>query len=118
MASSRRSRSSWRSGAMDSAISHDGVPVRLTDERWAHIVRRHPEMGPLRAEAVETIERPDLVQAGEAGTLLAIRWLATTPLTAKFCVVVYRETSRDDGFVLTAYLTRRPSTTRSVLWKR
>lgn len=24
--------------------SQNGVPVRLTDERWGHIVRRHPEM--------------------------------------------------------------------------
>ena len=95
-----------------------GVPVRLTDERWAHIVRRHPEMGSLRTAVGETIERPDMIQTGDAGTLLAIRWHATTRLTAKFCVVVYRETSRDDGFVVTAYLTRRASTTRSVLWKR
>ena len=75
-------------------------------------------MGPLRSSVVETLEWPDMVQAGDVGTHLAIRWYATTPLTAKFCVVVYRETSGDEGFVLTAYLTRRPSTTRSVLWKR
>ncbi len=103
---------------MDSAISYGGVSIRLTDERWAHIIERHPEMGPLRTSVVETIERPDIIQVGDAGTLLAIRWLPTTPLTAKFCVVVYREMSDDDGFVVTAYLTRRPSTTRSTLWKQ
>jgi len=25
--------------------SHNSVPIRLTEERWQHIVRRHPEMG-------------------------------------------------------------------------
>jgi hypothetical protein len=39
-------------------------------------------------------------------------------MTSKFLVVPYREVSKDDGFVLTAYLTSRPSTSRSVVWKR
>ena len=59
-----------------------------------------------------------MIQGGDAGTLLAVRWLPTTPLTSKFCVVVYRETSAEDGFVVTAYLTRRTATTRSTVWKR
>ena len=102
----------------DVATSRNGAHIRLSDERWAHIVVRHPEMIPLRDEVLLTIGRPDLIQAGDIGTLLAVRWLPTTPLTSKFCVVVYRETSADDGFVVTAYLTRRLATTRSVVWTR
>ncbi len=75
-------------------------------------------MEPLRDEALATVQHPDLIQVGDAGTLLAARWLATTPLTSKFCVVVYRETSAEDGFVLTTYLTRRLSGTRSVIWRQ
>lgn len=33
-------------------------------------------------------------------------------------VVAYREVSLEDGFVLTAYLTSRPSVRRIMLWKR
>jgi len=39
-------------------------------------------------------------------------------MTSKFLIVPYREVSREDGFILTAYLTSRPSSSRSVVWKR
>ena len=32
--------------------SHNGVPVRLTEERWHHIVGRHPEMDNQRERVV------------------------------------------------------------------
>ena len=41
-----------------------------------------------------------------------------TPLTRKYLVVVYRETSSEDGFVLTAYLASQLSARRGTLWKR
>ena len=56
--------------------------------------------------------------ARDFGELLAIRPSAETPLGAKYVVVVYREISAEDGFILTAYLTRRPSSRRETLWKR
>ena len=39
-------------------------------------------------------------------------------LGRKYVVVAYREISDTDGFTLTAYLTRRPSQQREVLWTR
>jgi hypothetical protein len=39
-------------------------------------------------------------------------------MTSKFLIVPYREVSKEDGFVLTAFLTSRPSSSRSVVWKR
>lgn len=50
--------------------------------------------------------------------VLAIRFYPETPLTSKFLVVAYRELGPEDGFILTAYLTGRPSDRRVVLWKR
>jgi hypothetical protein len=41
-----------------------------------------------------------------------------TLLTGKYLVVVYRETSSEDGFVLTAYLASQLSARRDTLWKR
>jgi hypothetical protein len=98
--------------------SRNGVPVRLTDERWQHIITRHPEMTGLQEQMLETVAEPDLIQQGDYGELLAIRFYPETPLTSKFLVVAYREMGSDDGFVLTSYLTNRPSPRRRVLWKR
>ncbi|MGH7575652.1 MAG: hypothetical protein ACREM1_11090, partial [Longimicrobiales bacterium] len=91
--------------------------VRLTDERWDHISRRHPEMGEQKARVLETVGAPDQVQEGDGGAMLAIRLYPGTPLTTKFLVVVYREISAEDGFVITSYFTTRPSVSRRVIWK-
>jgi len=98
--------------------SHNGVPVRLTEERWQHIVHRHPDMETQRERVLETLTEPDMIQEGDFGTLLAVRLYAQTPLTRKYLVVVYRESSSADGFVLTAYLASQLSARRDTLWKR
>jgi len=98
--------------------SRTGVPIRLTDERWKHVSKNHPEVAPMRQEILETIAEPDVIQEGDSGELIAIRMYERTPMTSKFLIVPYREVSKEDGFVLTAYLTSRPSSSRSVVWKR
>jgi hypothetical protein len=98
--------------------SQSGVPIRLTDERWKHMAENHPEVAPMRQEILETLAEPDLILGGDSSELLAIRRYEQTPLTSKFLVVPYREVSGEDRFVLTAYLTSRPSSSRSVVWKR
>jgi hypothetical protein len=100
------------------ARSRTGVPIRLTDERWHHITSHHPELSDQRERVVETLTDPDLIQRGDVGEWLAIRFYEQTPLTSKFLVVAYREIGQTDGFVLTAYLTRRPSTQRVTAWNR
>lgn len=70
-----------------------------------------------RDRVLETVQEPGMIQQGDFGELLAIRFYPETPLTSKFLVVAYKEVSPEDGYVLTAYLTRRPSTKREVLWK-
>jgi hypothetical protein len=98
--------------------SVNGVAIRLTTERWQHILTGHPELAGERDRVLQSLEAPDLVQAGDFGELLAIRHWPVTALGSKFVVVACREVDRMDGFVLTAYLTRRPSRLRKVLWKR
>jgi hypothetical protein len=46
------------------AYSINGVPIRLTDERWAHIARNKPYMLSYRELVLETIERPTWVLRG------------------------------------------------------
>ena len=78
----------------------NGVPVRLTYARWYHIVENHDEMASRFHEVLEVVEEPDLVVRGNAGALKAARHLGKR----NWLVVVYREVSRNDGFVITAYL--------------
>lgn len=98
--------------------SRAGVPIRLTDERWRHVVTRHPEMAGQRDLVVETLADPDMIQQGDVGELLATRFFERSPLTKKHLVVANREIDGVDGFLLTAYVTRRPSMQRITIWKR
>jgi hypothetical protein len=82
-----------------------------------HIERRHPDMQGEDHRILETVSQPDYVQQGDAGTLIAVRHYARTPLTEKYCAVVYREVEPEDGFVVTAYLTRQPAGRREIVWR-
>jgi hypothetical protein len=83
-------------------LSKNGVPIRLTDERWAHIIEEHGELADLRQEVLRTVAKPERIVEGKARELLALRELEN----GKSLVVVYRELV-DDGFVITAFSTRR-----------
>ena len=98
--------------------SKNGVPIRLTEERWSHIVERHLILAGTRALVVETLEDPEVIQRGDTDELLAARLYPDTPLGEKWMVVAYRETSPEDGFIITAYLARRLSRTKEELWRR
>ena len=87
---------------IDRVVSKSGVPIRLTDERWAHITEEHCELAGLRSEVVETVSQPERILLGGDGERLAVRELGA----GKHLVVVYREQD-DDGFIITAFLTRR-----------
>jgi hypothetical protein len=79
-------------------FSRNGVPIRLSDERWAHITEEHCELAGLRLEVMESIAQPERVLAGGAGELLAVREMEP----GKWMAAVYRE-FKDDGFVITAF---------------
>lgn len=52
--------------------SHSGVAVRLTQERWEHILRHHPEMSGQQDRVLQALADPELIQEGDYGVLLAI----------------------------------------------
>ena len=87
---------------MTSVLSVHHVPIRLTAERWTHVVEEHCELAGLQLEVLETVARPEAIYAGRAEELLAIREL----LPGRYLVVVYRETATD-GFIVTAFLTSK-----------
>ena len=98
---------------MDTAYSVHGVPIRLSYERWYHIVENHDDLASTFHEILDTVENPDVVVRGSHGALKAVKSLGR----AKWMVVVYRELSKRDGFVITAYrLSRRPK--GEIVWRR
>ena len=92
------------------------MPIRLPLERWFHIEENHDELAGRYSDVLETLEKPDLIVQGRIGELTAVRRVEQ----GRFLVVIYRERSAEDGFVITAYLTRRlkPLIKRGVLWQR
>lgn len=100
---------------MKIVTSKNSLRIRLTDERWAHIVSEHAELTDMQLEVLNTIAEPQRVLDGGAGELLAVHEIEV----GKWLVVVYRE-MKDDGFVITAFLTRRGRALekRRVVWSQ
>lgn len=92
--------------------------IRLTDERISHIFKNHPETRECITWVLETIENPDFILAGDFGELLAVKRYDKTPVSQdKFLIIVYKETSKLDGFILTAYFSRSINKKRRMVWK-
>ena len=88
---------------MNVVKSKNAVPIRLTEERWIHITEEHSEMAGYYFEVLETVEEPEAIYEGKMGECIAVREIDN----GKYIAVVYRELSKGDGFVITAFLTRR-----------
>ena len=84
---------------MDIAYSINGVSIRLTYERWYHIIENHDDLASYFFDVLETVEHPEFIMKGNKGTLKATKSMGKN----KWLVVVYREISKTDGFVITAY---------------
>ncbi len=83
-------------------LSKNSVVIRLTEERWNHIINNHSELTDYRSEVLNTVRDPEKILEGNQYELLAIKEI----IIGKYLVVVYRELL-NDGFIITAYLTSR-----------
>ena len=97
---------------MDVAYSVDGVPIRLTAERWFHIVENHDDLAGHYDDVLDTLENPDLILRGHRDSLIAVRGAGR----ARYLAVVYRQLSADDGFIITAYFTSKVERSKAI-WK-
>lgn len=97
------------------AVSKNGIPIRLTGERWYHIVENHDELAGLSDEVLLTVEDPDYIVKGWKDELLAVRKF----VEGKYLVVVYKEL-KNDGFIITAFLTKKVNKIlrRGVIWQK
>ncbi len=83
--------------------SKNGVTIRLPEERWDHILTGHGELAEMQQDVLDTVAEPERILAGGAGELLAVREIEED----KWLVVIYRELDDEDGFIITALVTRR-----------
>src|SRR5258708_3620923 len=88
---------------MHSARSKNGVLIRLPDERWVHITEEHSELAGNLYNVLETIAEPSVIYSGSLGEMLAVSEIET----GKYLVAVYKEIDSNDGFLITAFFTRR-----------
>lgn len=98
---------------MEIVNSVNGVPIRLTYERWYHIIENHDDLASYFYDVLETIEKPELVVRGNKGSLKAAKSFGRK----KWLVVIYKEVSKKDGFVITAYFLEEKAK-GEVIWHR
>ncbi|HZY38199.1 MAG TPA: hypothetical protein VFE53_16195 [Mucilaginibacter sp.] len=95
--------------------SINGKTIRLTDERWLHIVEGHPEMAGHLNDVLLAVAAPDKVLEGSLDELLAI----VHEQKSRLLVVVYKE-DKADGFIITAFFTSKVNKLlqRTILWQK
>ena len=79
---------------MDNSYSINGVPIRLTHERWYHIIENHDDLASYFYEALDTIENPDFVLRGNQGTLKATRNFGKDKWFYYHCLLHRKKTER------------------------
>src|SRR6266478_2189574 len=95
------------------AHSINAVPIRLTAERWEHILDSHPELGSYRETILDAIENPDYILASRRGALGAVVVLGRKA----FLHVFYVEKSRRDGFIISALVEEKMNKAK-ILWRK
>ncbi len=102
-----------------SVISKNSIEIRLTAERWNHIVEAHDYMAGNQDVVFETLEKPDKIIDGGRNELIAIKHYLKTSISEKSVVVVYKEYERD-GFVITAFMMSKPEKIikKWVIWEK
>jgi hypothetical protein len=97
---------------LDIVASVNGVPIRLTAERWCHIVENHDDLAGYYDDVLDTVEQPDLILRGYGGALIAVRGMGRK----RYLGVVYKELGSDDGFIISAYFTSKINR-KAIIWR-
>ena len=100
--------------------SINGIPIRLTEERWEHIVDRRPHMTSYLEATLTAVEHPTVILRGRRGRRgqtgqVYVAVLALGP--DHYLHIAYREfKSQADGFIITATL-EADFDARLVIWR-
>jgi hypothetical protein len=94
------------------AVSINGVTIRLTDERWEHVLDVRPFMRGYEDDVLDAVADPEMILRVAGGALVAVVSFGRSG----FLHVIYREVSRSDGFIITAYFNDSYNR-RQVIWR-
>ena len=98
---------------MDEVRSVNGVQIRLTGERWAHIIGARDDLVDRSADVLDVVQFPDWVTKGYRGSLVAWKGYGRRG----YLVVFYKELTADDGFIITAFFSKTPKK-RGRVWPK
>jgi len=93
-----------------------GDSIELTDERWHHIIKEHPELSRYKERIQEVLSTPDYVKRSSRDNevLLYYKWFDDI-LSGEYFLLVAKKGFR--SFILTCYIT--DTIKRGVtLWER
>lgn len=71
-----------------------------------HVTEAHDYMSGNIDKVLQTLAEPERIIAGQHGESLALRDYASTNITQKTAVIVYRD--EPNGFLITAFFTSKP----------
>ncbi len=97
---------------LGTAKSVNGVTIRLTDERWEHIIEVRPFMRGYEEDVPIAVESPELLLKGAGGVLVAVVAFGRRG----YLQVIYKEVTRTDGFIITAYF-KDSYNRKQVIWR-
>ncbi|MCL6494354.1 MAG: hypothetical protein K6T54_06175 [Ignavibacterium sp.] len=99
---------------MEIVISINKVPIRLTSERWIHIIENHDDLAGYRDDVLSAVEEPDYLIAGYNEAKIALK-----KMERKFLAVIYKEINFNDGFIITAFFTSKIDLSKEkILWQK
>ena len=113
-----------RAGIVAMVASVNDVPIRLTEERWRHILEYHSELAKHLDKVLLTIAMPDTVFRSPRDVkenLAAVKKFTelVQDKLAEYLAVHYRELSDKDGFILTVFpISAERLRKRYGLWRR
>lgn len=113
-----------RGGVVAIAKSIREVPIRLTEERWSHIIEYHGELARFLDQILLAVADPDLVFESpkeiEPNFVAIKRFVELVQYRlADRLAVHYKEVSKDDGFILTVFpISDERARRRYRLWQR
>lgn len=98
---------------LGTATSKNGVTVRLTDERWEHVLDDHPSDFSYNdfETVLDVVEDPDYILRERHGSLAAV-----VSIGRRFLNVFYKELA-GDGFIITAYM-KAEIDRKKIVWRK
>ena len=98
-----------------------GYEVIIEEDRWEHIIDRHPEVEPLQDILLQTLDKPNLVKRDPDRDEVFYYYRLTGRSVLRrddiyMSAVVERSEGHKIGRVLTAHLVRQPRKDGEIVW--